>query len=33
MNFARTLAALAVSAFVAGAAYADINVGITLSAT
>jgi len=33
MTFARTLAALAVSAGFASAAYADINVGVTLSAT
>jgi len=33
MNWVRTLAALAVSAFAAGAAYADITIGITLSAT
>ncbi|MET0204239.1 MAG: ABC transporter substrate-binding protein, partial [Casimicrobiaceae bacterium] len=33
MPFARTLAALAVSVGFAGAAFADINVGVTLSAT
>jgi branched-chain amino acid transport system substrate-binding protein len=33
MRFARTLVAFAVSASIAGAALADINVGVTLSAT
>ena len=33
MTFARTLAALAASVGFAGAAFADINVGVTLSAT